>query len=339
MRLRLTTLLLAAAVAAPAPALGAAPGIVRRGDLIVRVKVTGTVVPDDVFRLKSTIEGRLESVNASTGAWRRPEENLAQLASKELAAMIDAKGTQNNEVLEDRWSTVFRPTPVRCPDSCYVLKVYAKAHSWVKPQAVLFEAASKLKLVGRVRPEDAPLIRDGMMLTFWAVKDPKRKLTGRITRFILDVQGEKVEPGATFTLDMTAGRYLDPGTEWAGEIIPLRRDNVLIVPTASLIIDHGVSYLPVRVSTGVTTPELTEITAGVDEKREILILDDAELMGTERHKQSVDSAAFEQRRREQQSAAPERPSAAGAGDQAPPEKQPATLDDKSYGGEDPYGNQ
>jgi hypothetical protein len=334
MMIRLTTLLLAAL-----PAFAAAPGSVRRGDLIVRVKVTGTVVPDDVFRLKSTIEGRLENVSASTGAWRRGDETLAQLANKELAAMIDAKGTQNNDVMEDRWSTVFRPTPVRCPDSCYLLKVYAKAHAWVKPQAVLFEAASKLKLVGRVRPEDAPLIRDGMLLTFWAVKDPKRTLTGRVTRLVLDVQGEKVEPGATFTLDMTAGRYLDPGTEWEGEIIPLRRNNVLIVPTASLIVDHGVAYLPVRVSTGVTTPEFTEITAGVDEKRDILILNDSELLGTERHKQSVDSAAFEQRRREAAAdAAPRRP-AAEPDEKTPPEKQPGTLDDKSYGGEDPYGNQ
>jgi membrane fusion protein, macrolide-specific efflux system len=333
MRFMLTTLLLAAAI----PALGAAPGVVRRGDLIVRVKVTGTVVPNDVFRLKSTIEGRLESVNATTGTWRRGDENLAQLASKELAAMIDAKGTQNGEIMEDRWSTVFKPTPVRCPDSCYVLKVYAKAHSWVRPQAVLFEAAPTLRLVGRVRPEDAPLIRDGMMLTFWDVKNPKRTLTGRITRYLLDVQGEKVEPGASFSLDLTADRYLDPGTQWEGEIIPLRKNNVLLVPTSALIIDHGVSYLPVRVSTGVTTPELTEITAGTEEKREILLLNDAELLGTERHKQSVDSAAFEQRRREQRAQEDDAAPAAKTEEQAPAEKQPEKMDDKSYGGEDPYG--
>jgi macrolide-specific efflux system membrane fusion protein len=341
MTIRLAALLLASAL----PALGAATGTVRRGDLIVRVKVTGTVVTDDVFRLKSTIEGRVENVNVSSGSWRGAGENLAQLANKELAAMIDAKGTQDQDHLEDRWSTVFQPTPVRCPVSCYVLKVFAKAHSWVKPQAVLLEAASKLKLIGRVRPEDAPLLRDGMILTFWAVKDPKRKLTGRITRLILDIQGERVEPGATFTLDLTPDRYFDPGTDWEGEIIPLRKSNVLIVPTAALIVNDGVAYLPIRVSTGTTTPELTEITAGIDENHQILILDDSELHGTVRHKQTIDSATFEPHRYEQRAAPPEKPAAtglpavpaAGTDEKAPPEKQPATLDDKSYGGEDPYG--
>ena len=345
MKLPLAALLLAAAIAAPAPALGAAPGIVHRGDLIVRVKVEGTVVADDVFRLKSTIEGRVESVNTSTGVWRGSDQPLAVLSFKELAAMIDARGTQSQDLLEDRWSKVYRPTPVRCPDTCYVLKAYAKPHAWVKPQAVLFEAAPRLKLVGRVRPEDVPLIRDGMTLTFWSVKKPARTMTGKITRFILDVQGEKVEPGGTFTLDLSPDRYLDPGTDWAGEIIPLIKPGVLIVPTAALISHDGVAYLPVRVSTGITRPDFTEIQAGIDENHQILILSDSELHGAERHAQSVDSATFQLARPRDSDVPPPpaRPAARPEQDEseepAKPQKQPETLDDKSYGGEDPYGEQ
>ena len=334
MKLRLLALLLAAA----APAFGAATGTVRRGDLIVHVKVSGTVVPDDVFRLKSTIEGRVESVNTSSWTWRGADEPLAMLAHKELAAMIDARGNQHQDVLEDRWSRVYRPTPVRCPDTCYVLKVYATAHTWVKPQAVMFEAAARLKMVGRVRPEDAPLIRDGMALTFWAVKDPKRKLTAKVTSFILDVQGEKVDPGATFSMYMTPDRYFDPGTEWEGEIIPLQKVGVLMVPTSALIVQDGVTYLPVRVSTGVTSWDFTQVTAGVDEKHEILILDDSSLKGAARHAPSIDREAMQLRRREQDGSAAPVPGASPE-DNAPRERQPATMDDKDYGGEDPYGDQ
>ena len=336
MNLRLAAFLLA--VAAAAPALGAATDMVRRGDLIVRVKVSGTVVPEDVFRLKSTIEGRVENVAASSGTWRGADQTLAMLSFKELAAMIDARGAQNQDLMEDRWSKVYRPTPVRCPDTCYVLKVYAKAHTWVKPQAVLFEAAARLRLVARVRPEDVPLIRDGMTLTFWAVKEPARKLTGKVTRLIRDVQGENVDPGATFTLNLTPDRYFDPGTEWAGEIIPFVKPGVLMVPTAALIVHDGVAYLPIRVSTGVTRPDFTEISAGVEDKREILVLGDSELHGAERHAQSVDRATFDSRPaaadpREKEPAAPD--------DERPPAKrpQPETLDDKNYRGEDPYGEQ
>jgi macrolide-specific efflux system membrane fusion protein len=327
-----------------APALGAQKGAVRRGDLIIRVKVSGTVVPGDVFRLKSTIEGRIESINASTYSWRGSDEPLAMLTHKELAAMIDMRGAQKEDLLEDRWSRVYRPTPVRCPDTCFVLKIYAKAHTWVKPQAVLFEAARNLKLVARVRPEDAPLVRDGMPLTFWALKDPNRRLTGRVTSFVLDVQGEKVDPGGTFTLLLDPDRYFEPGTEWEGEIIPTQKSDVLMVPTAALIQHDGATYLPVRVSTGVTSTDFTQITSGTDDKHEILILDDSQLHGAERHARTVDRAALELRRREADGAAapdgtgaPAAPAAADGPARA--ERQPTTLDDKDYGGEDPYGEQ
>jgi len=334
------TALLATLLLAAGPALAATPGTVRRGDLIIRVHVTGTVVADDVFRLKSTIEGRVESVGTSSATWRGADEPLAMLAYKELAAMIDARGTQHQDLLEDRWSRVYRPTPVRCPDTCYVLKVYARAKSWVKPQAVLFEAASKLKMVGRVRPADAPLIRDGMALTFWAVKDPKRKLTGKVTNYILDVQGEKVDPGASFTMDMSPERYFDPGTEWEGEIVPLQKNDVLMVPTASLISHDGATYLPVRVSTGMTGEEYTQITAGIEEKREILTLDDAALHGAQRHARGVDHAAIELRRREAEGKPGAAPDGSTPADgSAQPERQPSTIEDKDYGGEDPYGDQ
>ena len=338
MKSALAALLLALA----APARGAVVGSVRRGDLIVRVKVTGTVVPDDVFRLKSTIDGRIETINTSTYSWHGSDEALATVVVRELAAMIDSRGTQNQDVLEDRWQHVYRPTPVRCPGSyCYILKVYAKAHTWVKPQAVLFEASRDLRLVARVRPEDAHWIRDGQLLTFWAVKNPKRRYTGRVTNYILDIQGEKVDPGATFSIDLGPERPLDPGTEWEGEIIPLQKSDVLTVPTAALIEHDGVVYLPVRVSTGLTTPELTQISAGTEDKREILILDEAQLHGAERHKQTVDRDALEQRLREREGAS----GTDGTGSFKAPaaktqeERQPATVEEKNYGGEDPYGEQ
>lgn len=328
---------------------GATPGAVRRGTLEVRVHVTGTVVPEDVFRLKSTIDGRIEEINASSFTWHGADQPLAMLVRRELAAILDARGQQDQGLVEDRWQRVYRPTPVRCPDTCFVLKVYARPHAWIKPQAVMFEAARKLAMVARVRPEDVPLIRDGMELTFWSVKDPRKKLKGRVTRYILDIQGQNVDPGASFTLYMTPDRYFDPGTDWEGEIIPSRKSDVLIVPTAALIRSGGAVYLPVRVATGTTTQEFTQITAGAEDKREFLQLDDSQLGGAERYRQPVDREAVEKRRREiaaeaaaADNPAPERtaaPAPAPDADKAPASRQPSSLDDKDYGGDDPYGDQ
>ncbi|UPT74355.1 MAG: efflux RND transporter periplasmic adaptor subunit [Elusimicrobiota bacterium] len=312
---------------------------VKRGDLEIRVKVTGTVIPDDIFRIKATIEGRVESVLTSTFVWRGADQPLAFLAHKELAAMLDSKGTQQVDILEDRWQRVYRPTAARCPDTCYILKNFLKPKAWVKPESVMFEAAATLKLVGRVRPEDAPWIKDGQELRFWPVNDPKRVLKGRVTRYILDIQGEKVEPGGTFTLLMSPLRYFDPGTEWEGEIVPLSKKDVLYVPTSALVRGpEGGVYLPVRVSTGITTEGLTQITAGAEQHKEILVLDDAQLRGAARHKQEADAAALRRMARRQ----------AGEADFTEPElgpvpesgkkkgKHAVVIEDDTDYGEDPY---
>jgi hypothetical protein len=330
-------LLLALALVPPA---GAAESVlVRRGDMEVRVKVSGTVVPDDIFRIKAVIDGRIETVLTSTYAWRFADQPLAFLAHKELAAMIDSKGTQNQDILEDRWQRVYRPTPVRCPDTCFILKSFVKAKNWTKPQAVLFEAAKTLKMVARVRPEDAQWVRDGQELVFWAVDEPKKRYRGRVTRFLLDIQGQKVSPGATFTLLMSPDRYFNPGTEWEGEIVPLSKKDVLIVPTAALL-RHGDSvYLPVKVSTGLTTQGLTQIIGGAEEKRPVLVLDDSQLGSVPRHAQEIDEAALRKRANEQREAQGEEPmpdDPQPRGVERKKGKHADYLDDERYG-EDPYG--
>jgi hypothetical protein len=328
------SLFAAALLLSGASAFAATPVKVKRGDLEVKVKVTGTVVPDDIFRIKSTIEGRVESVLTSTYVWKGADQPLAFLAHKELAAMLDSKGTQNVDILEDRWQRVYRPTAARCPDTCFILKSFLKVKTWVKPESVMFEAAATLKLVGRVRPEDAPWIRDGQDLIFWPVKDPKRILKGRVTKFILDIQGEKVTPGATFTLIMSPDRYFDPGTEWEGQIIPLSKKDVLYVPTDALIHGPDGTYLPVKISTGITTQGLTEITAGADQNREALVLDDAQLHGTERHKQETDLETLRRRARGQTGEEASGPDL-GPAEVKKPGKHATVIDSTDYG-EDPY---
>jgi hypothetical protein len=310
---------------------------VKRGDLEVKIKVTGTVIADDIFRIKATIDGRVESVLASTYTWRGADQPLAFLAHKELAAMLDSKGTQNVDILEDRWQRVYRPTPARCPDTCFILKNFLKAKTWVKPESVMFEAASTLKLVARVRPEDVTWVHDGQDFTFWPVKDPKRVLKGRVTKFILDIQGEKVTPGATFTLTMTPDRYFDPGTEWEGLIIPLNKRDVTYVPTDALIHAADGIYLPVRVSTGITTQGLTVITAGAEAGKDILILDDAQLHGAERHTQTIETIAPKDRPvvHQDRDEAPVIPDAAPAAEKKR-RKHAQVIEDSTDYGEDPY---
>lgn len=281
-------LILAALCAAPAS--GQQAGIVRRGTIDQVVRVVGTVLPVDIFRIKSTIEGRASRVWTSTGVWVGPEQNLGLLINKEFAALSDAKESTDQNTLEDRWQTVYQPTRLRCPYTCYILKAFARSDVWVKPRTVLFEAAAHLRMTGWVRPEEAHLVHDGMTLQYWSLKDPKTRFSTKIVHYVRDVQGLKVQPGGTFTLDlaMEPEHFFPPGTEWAGIVVPNKKDNVLIVPTDALIRFGDDVYLPIKVSTGITTPDWTELSAGVDEKRAFLDLSDAQLRQAQRHKMEAD---------------------------------------------------
>lgn len=278
-----------------APAFSEQPLEVKRGNLKVVVRVRGTVVAKDVVRLKGTIEGRVEDVFVSTWTWASDGKVMGHLANKEMAALLDMNKTTSKGVYEERWKRVYAPTEIKCPSDCFVLRRFIKDKEWVKPKALLFEAALTLELVGRVRPEDAHFIRDGQKLEFWAVDDPSKKLTAKITRYVLDLQGQKVEPGGSFAITLSPDRYLPPGTEWEGTLVPVTRKNVLMVPTDALIKYNDAVYLPVRVSTGITTQALTEITAGVENKRRILVIDDARLKSSARYKQEVDYDAINRR--------------------------------------------
>lgn len=321
--------LLVAALLCP-PAGGAQTASVRRERLTVPVKTWGTVIADDAFRLKSTIEGRIEKIATASGTWRGPEEPLALIAPREVAAMIDSAGAQDPKILQERWQTVYKPSAIRCSADCYVLNVYARPRTWVKPATALFDAAGTLKLVGRVLPEVAHLVEDGQRLLFWPAADPSRRLEARVARFRLDKPNERNDAGrpvasaATFTVHLDRRNTLEPGTAWEGEVLVDLKRRGHLVPTAAVIRHGGSSYVAVRVSTGVTTPELTEVREGIASD-EVLVLDDAALKGLPRHRAQPDPEARERRLR--------REAAEDARRDAPP---PRRDGEPEYEGEDPY---
>ncbi len=272
------------------PAFSQQAGVVHRGTIDQVVGVVGTVLPVDIFRIKSTIEGRAEQVWTSTGDWVGPDQDLGVLVNKEFAALNDARESTSSSILKDRWKTVYQPTRLHCPSPCYILKAFARSNVWVKPRAVLFEAAAHLRMTGRVRPEEAHLVRDGMTLRYWSLKDPKTRFSTKIVHYLRDNQGLKIQPGGTFTLDlaMRPEHFFPPGTEWAGIVVPTKKENVLMVPTNALIRFGDDVYLPVKVSTGITTPDWTELSAGAEERRPFLNLSDAQLRQAQRHKMEAD---------------------------------------------------
>ena len=100
--------LLAAALSAAGASAEPQPMQVRSGDVVISVKLTGTVVAHDLFRIKATIPGRVEDVASSTFTWVEPGKVLGTLANKEMAAIFDSRTTTEKEVVEERWKKTQR---------------------------------------------------------------------------------------------------------------------------------------------------------------------------------------------------------------------------------------
>lgn len=285
---RLAGLILSAALTSSAEAQTASTGTaavasVRRGTMKLLVRVQGTVRPEQLYRLKSTIEGRIETVVKKANEWSDERDPIGTLLTKEMAALVDSNATTPTGELEDRWQRVFQAIPISCPGRCFVVKVYAQPGTLAQAGTLLAEAAGKLRLVGRVRPGDTAWVKEGQLVRFWDKKDPERRQAAKIERFVRDVQGDRIVPGGTFTVLLTPEAWLAAGAEWEGVIEAEVKKDVLSVPTKALLVKDGVAYLPIRVSTGVSTYDETEIVAGVPAGSPVLVLDPADSGGVQRH--------------------------------------------------------
>lgn len=261
----------------PAAASAQTAAAARQGDIQAQVRITGTVTASGIFRLKSTIEGRVAMASVSTFTWYDPSKVLGVLADAELTAILDAHGSTGNDILEERWQRIYKPTKIQCPSECFVLKSFIKPRQSIKPHAILIEAAKTLTLTGHVKLADCRWVKFNQPFEFWPVNDPAKKRRAVINHFEVAERDPKREPGGYISFDLSPGFYLDPGTEWEGIIHAEVKKNVLTVPTAALIVHDNQAYLPVAVSTGIGTKETTEIAGGLEENRRFLILDPSQM--------------------------------------------------------------
>ncbi|MDE1977428.1 MAG: efflux RND transporter periplasmic adaptor subunit, partial [Elusimicrobia bacterium] len=182
----------------------------------------------------------------------------------------------------------------------------------------LFNAAQTLLLTGKVPAGGASLIRDGQWLTYWAKGRPKDTFRMQVENFALDHPGRPQDSAGTFAMDMTPGQYLPPGTAWEGFIIPVDHPNALLVPTAAVVEFDGETFIPLRISTGITTSDWTEIAAGAVDHQDYLLLKSSQLGKAVRHELRKPA-----------------PTSAGASSQQPPAVQSAPQQEQQpdYGGD------
>jgi len=245
--------------------------VARKSD--ITIPVNGTIAFEDKAQLKSPFTGRVETMNAEDQTWVKAGQPLAYLADTKTAALLDSRGMTPKDVLLERWKSIYSLTPVVCLKDCLVVRRFAVEGQRLRPGDPLFKVAYRIALVGRVSPDYSLLIHDGQDLSYWPKSNPLKKFRTVIQNYVV---GFSTSSGGQFTSFIMVRRYPEE-LKWSG-LATLAQD-VLAVPTDSLVRYQGKVFLPIQVSIGFGNQDITQITAAgpLQNGNPVLVLNGAQL--------------------------------------------------------------
>lgn len=244
--------------------------------LEISVPIKGTVTLEDQAKLTSPLTGRVETMVVQERTWIKAGKPLAYLADTKTAALLDYRGMTPKDVLLKQWKSVYYLSPVVCKQDCFVIRRFALEGTHIRPGDPLFQVAYRIALVGQVSPAYLSWIENGQELTYWPVSNPLKKRMALVQNYVVQ---KSTVAGGVFTSYIQMDHYPD-ALQWEGKIVPTPQEsNALVVPTTALVYYQGKVFLPLEVSIGLATPDLTEITAAgpLQGDNPILVLNDAQL--------------------------------------------------------------
>ncbi len=223
--------------------------------LAVRIKASGTVAAANVFRLRSAGDGRIETVDVSSGQWAPGSSTLATMADTDMSALMDSRSTTPKSILKDRWRSVYQAAPIECRKDCFILKVYVSPQETVKAHAVLFEAARRLVMSGRIVGDASRFARDGQTLAFWPQGHPESRRTIELSGYKAPPEEETSSAAleGVFSRVMPETNWLAPDTSWEGTIVADSFQDPLAGPGGSLVCMGEEAFFAVSIPTGTMT--------------------------------------------------------------------------------------
>ena len=223
--------------------------------LAVRIKASGTVATEEVFRLRSAGDGRIETVDVSSGQWAPGSSTLATMADADMSALMDSRSTTPKSILKARWHPIYQAAPIECRKDCFILKVYVSPQETVKAHAVLFEAARRLVMSGRIIGDSSRFARDGQILAFWPKDHPESRRTIELSNYKAPPEEETSSAAleGVFSRAMPETNWLAPGTSWEGTIIADSFQDPLAGPGGSLVCMGEEAFFAVSIPTGKMT--------------------------------------------------------------------------------------
>ncbi|OQA58302.1 MAG: macrolide transporter subunit MacA [Candidatus Omnitrophica bacterium ADurb.Bin277] len=263
---------------------------VERGDLRVTVTATGIVQPYNRVEVKAPIAGRIEEVLVREGDEVVKGQVLARMSSIERAALLDAARSRGEEAVE-RWEEAYKPAPLLAPlDGTIIVRSVEPGQTVTTADPVLV-LSDRLIVESLVDETDLAFIALGQRAQFKldAYRSElfsgevghiafESKLENNVNVYEIDVVPDEVPP--SFRSGMTANVTF----------IIKDRENVLLVPSEAVTAwpgdfpnpsrsifavyrkSGGGRVKPIPIRTGESDGRMTEVTEGLGEGSEIVVV-------------------------------------------------------------------
>lgn len=239
------------------------PIVVQRGTIAIYAPISGVVVPAEETVITAKKDGRIEALPVASLTPFKKHALLALESSPDLAAIIDANATTPEEVVEQRWQSLYKPMKVRAPFDGFLLDTKVGLKEMVKAGEPLFTVTRELVFQASVPLQDTTGMASGKTAWLWRPSNPELKMAARVLQIL---PGNPTPDQAQVRIELLPAPDIAaplPGTLLDGEVSVAEHRDVVTVPSAAIRRSQGRSFVYVQVSEGLTDGTNTEITSGL----------------------------------------------------------------------------
>jgi len=259
------------------------PHTVAKGEIGVKVISTGVVQAQNRVTLKPPVAGRVEQMLVKEGELVRKNKTLAYISSTERTSLIDSARGRGKEEL-DRWSDLYRPTPIIAPMNGVVILRSVEPGQTVTETDTVLVIADRLIVRSDVDETDIGRVKldQPAKITLDAYSD--RPILGKVVQIAFDsktvsnvtVYEVKIEPQAV-------PDFMKSGMTASVTFEIDKREEAILVPAEAIIVDGPEKFVltptpdrkgppnRVPVKTGLEDGKWIEILSGVAENDIVLV--------------------------------------------------------------------
>lgn len=263
---------------------------VTRGDLSITVTATGMVKPYNRVEIKAPIPGRIEEVLVQEGEEVRQGQVLARMSSVERAALLDAARAQGDAAVK-RWQEAYKVAPLLAPlDGTIIVRSVEPGQTVTTADPVVV-LSDRLIVEALVDETDLSMIKLGQSAEIRLDAYPQEVFAGKVDHITFE---SKLENNVNvYAIDILPGKVPESfrsGMTANITFIVKEQKNVLLVPSEGVVEwpksvprpktaefavykkVFGGRLEPVPVKIGASDGRMTEITEGLTEGMEIVVI-------------------------------------------------------------------